>query len=157
MKNKSKNTEVTDMKRFFAGIFVLGLAALFATPAFCQTPGKGGWQEPDFRMDCSGQSVARDYMKGEAWEAMTPEQREKWSTMWGTYLTETLPLRQQFSEKRLELQTTWAQPKVDEAKVEKLCDEMSELYIKRMKKRSKYLLKCRKEFGDLGWTCPSGK
>ncbi|MDY6954683.1 MAG: hypothetical protein SWE60_24535, partial [Thermodesulfobacteriota bacterium] len=64
---------------------------------------------------------------------------------------------QQFAAKRLELQTAWAQPKVDDAKIEKLCSEMAELYAERMKKRTLYLLKCRKEFGDLGWVCPTGR
>ena len=115
-------------------------------------PGKAPQEEADFRMTCGGYSSARDYMRPEAWESLTSEQRDKWAEMWGAYLTDTLPLRQEFAQKRLDLQTAWAQLKVDSAKIDKLCDEMSELYIERMKKRKDYLLKCRQVFGDLGWT-----
>ena len=145
------------MKRFFMVLFVLGLAVFLTTPALCQGPGKDIQSDVDFRMDCSGASAARDYMRTDAWKALTPEQREKWSKHWGDYLAATLPLRQQFAAKRLELQTAWAQPKVDDAKIEKLCGEMAELYTRRMKKRTQYLLECRREFGDLGWVCPGGK
>jgi Spy/CpxP family protein refolding chaperone len=154
---ESQIMEVTNMRRFFVVLLLLGLAVSLAGPAFCEMAGKGPQEDTEFRMTCGGQSTARDYMRPEAWETLTSEQRDKWSQMWGVYLTETLPLRQQFAQKRLELQTVWAQPKVDSDKIDKLCDEMSELYIKRMKQRKDYLLKCRKVFGDLGWTCPSGR
>jgi Spy/CpxP family protein refolding chaperone len=148
--------EVTEMKRLILAVLLLGLAVYAVGPAFGEMPGKAPQQEADFRMTCGGYSTARDYMRPEAWESLTKEQRDKWAEMWGAYLTSTLPLRQEFAKKRLELQTAWAQPKVDSAKIDKLCDEMSELYIKRMKQRKDYLLKCRQVFGDLGWTCPSG-
>ncbi|MDY6951561.1 MAG: periplasmic heavy metal sensor, partial [Thermodesulfobacteriota bacterium] len=120
------------MKRLLMVLLVLGLAVFLTTPALCQGPGKGTPGDAEFSMDCSGHSAARDYMKSDAWEALTPKQREKWSQQWGDYLAETLPLRQQFAAKRLELQTAWAQPKVDDAKIEKLCSEMAELYAERM-------------------------
>ena len=145
------------MKRFFVVLLFLGLVVFLAGPAFCEMAAKGPQEDIEFRMTCGGYSTARDYMRPEAWEALTSEQRDKWAEMWGAYLTDTLPLRQTFAQKRLDLQTVWAQPEVDSAKIDKLCDEMSELYVKRMKKRKDYLLKCRKVFGDLGWTCPSGK
>ncbi|MDY6839738.1 MAG: periplasmic heavy metal sensor [Thermodesulfobacteriota bacterium] len=144
------------MKRFFVVLLLVGLAVFLAGPASSEMATKGPQEELEFSMNCGGHSAARDYMRPEAWESLTSEQRDKWSEMWGAYLTDTLDLRQQFAQKRLELQTTWAQPKVDSAKVDKVCDEMADLYIERMKKRKDYLLKCRKVFGDLGWTCPSG-
>ena len=153
---ESQIMEVTNMKRLFLVVLLLGLAVFLAGPAFCEMAGRGPQEDTEFRMTCGGQSTARDYMKPEAWESLTSEQRDKWAEMWGAYLTETLPLRQEFAQKRLDLQTAWAQPKVDSAKIDKLCDEMSALYIKRIKKRKDYLLKCRQVFGDLGWTCPSG-
>jgi Spy/CpxP family protein refolding chaperone len=153
---ESQIMEVTNMRKFFVVLLLLGLVVFLAGPAFCEMAGKGAQEETEFRMTCGGHSTARDYMRPEAWEALTSQQRDKWSQMWGTYLTDTLDLRQQFAQKRLDLQTVWAQPKVDSAKIDKLCDEMAELYIKRMKKRKDYLLKCRQVFGDLGWTCPSG-
>jgi len=138
-------------------LIVLGLAVFLTTPALCQGPGKDIGQDADFRMDCTGPSAARDYMKSDAWEALTPEQREKWSKHWGDYLSGTLALRQQFAAKRLELQTAWAQAKIDDSKIKGLCGQMAELYSERMKKRTEYLLECRREFGDLGWVCPGGK
>lgn len=156
-RGESQIMEVANMKRFFVVFFILGLAVCLAAPAFGQMAGKEPREDTDFRMTCGGYAVARDYMREDAWKALTPEQREKWSEHWGDYLAESLPLRQQWASKRLELQTAWAQHKVDDAKIEKLCGEMADLYAKRMKKRTQHLLKCRKEFGDLGWTCPSGR
>ena len=90
------------------------------------------------------------------WESMTPEQREKWEKMRAEYQMETLEIRKQLVSKRLELQTLWAQPDVDSKTVETLSDEVAELEAQLAKKRDKYLLQCRQNFGEVGWSCPGG-
>lgn len=89
-----------------------------------------------------------------AQEAMKPEQRAKWEKMWSGYQMETLELRQQLATKQIELDTLWAQPDVDKEKVEKLSGEVAQLQAELAKKHDKYLLRCREEFGDQGWSCP---
>jgi Spy/CpxP family protein refolding chaperone len=69
---------------------------------------------------------------------------------------ETLDLRKQLVTKQLELETMWDQPDVDQKKIEKLSDEVGDLQAELGKKHDKYLLKCRKDFGDKGWSCPGG-
>ena len=69
---------------------------------------------------------------------------------------ETLELRKQIVTKKMELGTLWDQPDVDREKVEKLSAELADLQAELEKKQDKYLLQCRKEFGDKGWACPGG-
>jgi hypothetical protein len=90
------------------------------------------------------------------WQSMEPEQREKWENMRSNYQMETLELRKQLATKQIELETLWDQPNVDHKKIEKLSDEVAELKAELGKKRDKYLLRCRKDFGDKGWSCPGG-
>lgn len=90
------------------------------------------------------------------WKSMTPEQQEKVDKLRSSFQKETLELRQQLATKQMELETLWAQPDVDQAKIEKLSDEVANVQSKLWKKRNKYLVQCRKEFGDLGWACPGG-
>jgi Spy/CpxP family protein refolding chaperone len=90
------------------------------------------------------------------WQSMEPEQREKWEEMRSKYQMETLNLRKQLVTKQMELETLWDQPAVDQKKVEKLSDEVAGLQAELGKKHDKYLLQCRKDFGDKGWSCPGG-
>ena len=91
------------------------------------------------------------------WESMTPEQKDKWEKMRADYQMETLDIRKQLVSKRLELQALWAQPDVDQKQVETLSGDVAELEAELAKKRDKYLLKCRENFGDVGWSCPGGR
>lgn len=95
-------------------------------------------------------------LSGHGCKAMKPEQREKWEKMRSDFQMETLEIRKQLAAKHMELETLWAQPNVDPTKVEKLSNEVAELGAELGKKRDKYLLQCRKEFGDQGWACPGG-
>jgi Spy/CpxP family protein refolding chaperone len=88
------------------------------------------------------------------WQSMKPEQREQWAKMRSKYQMETLDLRKQLVTKQLELETLWDQPDVDQKKIEKLSDEVAELQAELGKKHDKYLVQCRKDFGDKGWSCP---
>jgi Spy/CpxP family protein refolding chaperone len=87
---------------------------------------------------------------------MTPEQQEKLDKFWSSYQKETLELRKQLVTSQMEIETLWSQPDVDRTRIEKLSGEIADLQAKLWKKRDKYLLQCRKEFGDLGWSCPGG-
>jgi zinc resistance-associated protein len=85
---------------------------------------------------------------------MKPEQKEKWQQMRASYLKDTLELRKQLAAKRVELETLWDQPDVDEARIEKLSAEVADLQAELSRKHDKYLMSCHKEFGDKGWACP---
>jgi Spy/CpxP family protein refolding chaperone len=114
----------------------------------------GGWG-----MHGRGHMMDRGWGKGHGprdWQSMEPEQREKWEKMRSKYQMETLELRKQLVTKQMELETLWDQPDVDQKKVEKLSDEVAELQAELGKKHDKYLLQCRKDFGDKGWNCPGG-
>jgi Spy/CpxP family protein refolding chaperone len=87
---------------------------------------------------------------------MKPEEREQWQKMHSKFQMETLELRRQLASKRVELETLWAQPDVDKARIEKLSEEIGKLESELAKERSKYLMQCRHEFGDKGWACPGG-
>lgn len=126
-------------------------------------PGQGGgvgrMMGPgyDRGMYGKGHMMDRGWGKGHrprAWQSMEPEQREKWEKMRAHYQMETLELRKQWVTKQMELETLWDQPDVDQKKVEKLSDEVAQLRAELQKKHDKYLVECRKEFGDKGWNCP---
>ena len=146
------------MKRLFVLFVVLGLAMMLAAPAFCDQEKECSSQEDyGYRMMGPGHGMGHGYMKPRAWGSMKPEQREKCEKMRATHLMDTLELRKQLAAKRMELQTLWAQPNVDQAKVDKLSSEMAELKTQLWKKRDQYLMQCRKELGDQGWCCPGGR
>ena len=92
----------------------------------------------------------------QGWQDMSPEQQEKWRQMRSQFLQETLPLRQDLQGKQLELQTLWDQRNPDMDKIRTLSDQIADLQGKLHKKNNEYLTQCRKEFGDLGWSCPGG-
>jgi hypothetical protein len=98
-----------------------------------------------------------DYMLPGPLHSLKPEDRKKWEKKWAAYLMETMELRKKIAIKRIELETLWAQPDVDRAKVERLSGELAELYTKRMKKCDDYVIDARNEFGRLGWACPVGR
>ncbi len=91
------------------------------------------------------------------WESMKPEQRQEWQKMRSNYRMETLELRKQLATKQMELETLWDQPDVNQERIEKLSAEVAELKAELEKKQDKYLLQCRKQFGDKGWACPGGR
>jgi hypothetical protein len=88
------------------------------------------------------------------WRLMTPEQQEKCKKMQAAFLAETLELRKELVERQIELETLWAQPNMDRAKVEKLSTELAEIQVQLRKKWDQHLLMCREEFGDQNWACP---
>lgn len=162
------------MKRLLVMLLVLGLAVTLAAPAICaeekepgrdkygygmKGPGRGmgsGCMTDDDPWGCGMHGRGHGYMKPHGWQSMKPEQREKCEKMRAAHLMDTLELRKQLAAKRIELKTMWAQPNVDEEKVEKLASGVTELETELMKKRDKYLMQCRRELGDQGWSCPGG-
>jgi len=123
-------------------------------PGYGSGMDRGGWG-----MHGRGRMMDRGWERGHGprhWQDVEPEQREKWEKMRSKYQIETLELRKQLVTKQMELETLWAQPDVDHNKVEKLSDEVAGLQAELGKKHDKYLLQCRKEFGDKGWSCPGG-
>jgi hypothetical protein len=158
------------MKKTFFVFMVLGLALCLAVPALCEEEGavgdddtygygrgmgRGSMMDNDHHYGMPGRR--RGYMRPRAWKSMKPEQREKCEKMRAEHLMDTLELRKKLAAKQVELKTLWAQPKVDDGKIEKLSDEIAGLSAELSKKRDKHLLKCRKELGDLGWHCPGGR
>jgi Spy/CpxP family protein refolding chaperone len=158
-------------KKFFVLLMVIGLALGVAAAGFCAGPEDNG---PEDDYDYSwhrrhGMQHRHGGWGGHArgggrrmgpsrhgWESMKPEQREQWQKRHSEFQVETLELRKQLASKQVELETLWAQPNVDKERVEKLSEEVAQLEGELAKKRSKYLLRCRHEFGDKGWACPSG-
>lgn len=154
------------MKRLVVLFVFLGIAIMLAAPAFCDQEEEYSPQEdygfhmmgPGHGMGHGyGHGMGHAYMHPRKWQSMKPEQREKFEKMRAAHLMDTLELRKQLAAKRMELQTLWAQPNVDQAKVEKLSSEVSELQAELWKKRDQYLMQCRKELGDQGWCCPGGR
>ena len=164
------------MKRLLLVLMVLGLALFLTVPALCdESKGAGGDDIYGYGMmkhgrgmdrgpmmggdphGCGMHGQGRCYMKPKAWQSLTPEQQEKCKKMRAAHQMETLEIRKQLASKRIELKTLWAQPNVDQVKIEKLSDAIAGLSAELSKKRDKYLLKCRQELGDLGWCCPGGK
>ena len=164
------------MKKLLLVLMILGLAVFLAVPALCgEAKESGGDDTHGYGMmkrshgmgrgpmmggdppGCGMHGQCRCYMKPKAWHLLKPEQQEKCKKMRAAHQMETLELRQQLAVKRIELKTLWKQPKIDQARIEKLSDEIADLSAELSKKRDKYLLKCRQEMGDLGWCCPGGK
>ncbi|MCB2187612.1 MAG: periplasmic heavy metal sensor [Deltaproteobacteria bacterium] len=90
----------------------------------------------------------------QGWQNMTPEQREELQKMRRKFMRETLPLRQELTSKQMELDTLWQEPQPDRKKIEELSKEVAELRSKLLQQRDHYLLECRENFGDRGWSCP---
>ena len=91
----------------------------------------------------------------QGWQDMPPEQREQWRQMRSRFMQDTLPLRQELSAKQMELETLWDQKNPDSEKVKALSNRIRELRSKLDQKYDEYLTRCRQEFGDRGWACPS--
>jgi Spy/CpxP family protein refolding chaperone len=159
------------VNNLFVLMMVIGLALGLAAAGFCAGPEDNG---PDDDYDYSwhrghGMQHRHSGWGGHArgggermgpsrdgWESMKPEEREQWQKMHSKFQMETLELRRQLASKRVELETLWAQPDVDKARIEKLSEEIGKLESELAKERSKYLMQCRHEFGDKGWACPGG-
>ena len=151
------------MKRLLVLFVFLGIAIMLAAPAFCEQEEEYSPQEEyGCQMMGPGHGMGHGYSHGmghaymhpRKWQSMKPEQREKFEKMRAAHLMDTLELRKLLAAKRVELQTLWAQPNVDQGKVDKLSSEVSELQAELWKKRDQYLMQCRKELGDQGWCCP---
>lgn len=164
------------MKRLLFVLMVLGLSMCLTSPAFCEEAKQSGGDDThgygmmghgrgmgqgrmmdDARHGCGMRGMGRHYMRPRAWESMKPEQRKKFEKMRAAHMMDTLELRKKMAVKRIELKTLWKQPKVDNARIEKLSAEITGLSAELSKKRDKHLLKCRQDLGDLGWDCPGGK
>jgi Spy/CpxP family protein refolding chaperone len=92
--------------------------------------------------------------KPHGWADMTTEQKDLWRGIVASFNKDTLEVRQQLAVRQIELQTLWSQKDVDEARVEKLSDEVADLKARLWKNHDKYVMECRKAFGDKGWECP---
>jgi len=92
--------------------------------------------------------------KPHRWDTMTDEQKDLYNKIVASFNVETLEVRQQLAVKQLELETLWSQEEVDEARVEKLSNEVADLKARLWKMHDQYVVKCRKSFGAKGWDCP---
>jgi Spy/CpxP family protein refolding chaperone len=110
-----------------------------------------GWGHGDMMGKGHGEGHGK---RPHGWRDMTAEQKTLWKEFEASFNTETLELRQQLAVRKIELQTLWSQPDVDEARVEKLSSEVADLKAQLWKMHDKYVLKCRKAFGEKGWDCP---
>ena len=174
------------MRRILLTLAVLALTLTLAGPAFsdapedyrsnygygCMGPGSG-WSSGDMMgsggswrggrmMDYGRHGRGMDRWDSgpgpnrKGWEKMTSDQRTQWDKMRSSFQMETLETRKQLATKQIELDTLWSQPNVDSNKVEKLSGEVAELEAELAKKRDKYLVQCRTQFGNQGWSCPGG-
>ena len=94
------------------------------------------------------------YGRGPGWQSMPPQDQQAWQKMFQEHQLRTLKLRQEFVTKHMELETLWAQPKPDQAKIRALSKELSDIQGKLGVERDEFLLQCRQKFGDKGWSCP---
>ncbi len=164
------------MKRHLFVLIVLGLVACLAGPAFCeeakQSGGDGtygygmmgyghsmnrGYMMDDTNRGWGMRGHGRHYTRPQAWKSMKPEQKKKFEKIQAAHLMDTMELRKKLAANRIELKTLWAQPEVNQTRIEKLSDEIAKLSAELSKKRDKHLMRCRKELGDLDWDCPGGK
>jgi Spy/CpxP family protein refolding chaperone len=161
------------MKKLSMLVVIIGLAVFMASHAFCgekkeSTPDYGygyhmmgqGYGMGSHMMgeDTQGRGM---YRRGRAYkpralQSMKPEQREKWQKMRAAHMMDTMDLRMKLAAKRVELRTLWAQPEMDEDRIKKLSNEVSELQAGLLKMRNQHLLQCRQKFGGQGWDCPGG-
>lgn len=162
------------MRKFLVTIGVVVLVLALCPTVLCEEKKQEpvqpegysrGWG-PGSRMDYGwgpgsgmgyGYGTGLDYSVPGPLYSLKPEDREKWEKLYAQYLMETMEMRKEITLKRIELETLWAQPKVDRKEVEKLSSELSELYTKRMKACDSYAMKAREQFGKLGWACPIGR
>lgn len=121
------------MKKFAALTAALGLAALISTSALAAHGGPGG------------PGMGPGYHQG--WTQLTPEQQAEITKARGEYMNETLALRQKLSAKRAEIQTLYAQPNPDQAKIKALSDEAVDLGAQLAKKRNEFRAKYPNAFG----------
>ena len=105
-------------------------------------PGGGGAYGPGMSPNYQG------------WQSMSPKEREAWQQMYHQFQLETLDLRKTLAAKQLESETLWASPKPDHNRLQALSDEIVNLQAELAKKRNQFLVKCRQQFGDRGWSCP---
>jgi Spy/CpxP family protein refolding chaperone len=117
-------------------------------------------------MDYGGRSMWWPYMMHHGWgmgpiprgwSQMSPEQRKEWTQMRRKFSKDTLLLRKQIVNKRMELRDLWEDENPDTDKVRALSGEIADLQAKLIKQRNEFLLQCREKFGDRGWSCPSGE
>jgi len=90
------------------------------------------------------------------WHSMTPEQQEQWRQTRSRFMRDTLSLRQELNAKQMELETLWDQQNPDPEKIKALSKRIAEIRSELDQKHDDYLMQCRQEFGDLGWSCPGG-
>ena len=155
------------VKKLFVLIMSMGLTVGLATGVFCAGSEDNGPEGDYSRHGSYGMQHRHSGWGGHArggrrmgpsrdgWDSMKPEEREQWQKMHSDFQMETLDMRKQLASKQMELETLWAQPDVDKARVEKLSEEVASLEGELAKRRSKYLLQCRHKFGNKGWACPS--
>jgi len=161
------------MKKLLMVVVIIGLAVFMASYAFCgekkepapdcgygyHMMGQGyGMGSHMMGEDTQGRGM---YRRGRAYkpralQSMKPEQREKWQKMRAAHMMDTMDLRMKLAAKRVELKTLWAQPEMDEDRIKKLSNEVSELQAGLLKMRNQHLLQCRQKFGGQGWDCPGG-
>jgi len=166
------------MKQWLIAFMATGLLVFQAYQVHCEEKEKGEIEEqydyeaPAYRggkrhmmgygpygywMDRCGPGMDRDSKWGRRpvdWESMTREEQKKWEEMRAKHQMETLELRKELASKRVELETLWNQPEIDQGRIEKLSGEIAEVEAQLAKKRDKHLLECRKQLGDRGWACP---
>ena len=162
------------MKKLLMVVVIIGLVVFMASHAFCgekkePAPDYGyGYHmmSPGYGMGGGGHMMVEDTQgrgmhkrrgyKPSAWQSMKPEQQEKWQKMRAAHMMDTMDLRMKLAAKRVELRTLWAQPEMDEDRIKKLSNEVSELQAGLLKMRNQHLLQCRQKFGGQGWDCPGG-
>lgn len=125
-------------KKYAALTAALGLAALISTTALA-APGAGG---PGM-----GAGMGPGYHMGQGWAQLTPEQQAEIQKAHAEFLNQTLALRQNLAAKRAELQTLYAQPTPDQAKIKALSDEIVDLGAALAKKRNEFRAKYPNAYG----------
>jgi Spy/CpxP family protein refolding chaperone len=161
----SSKQQEDEMKKIVLFSAIVAMLILTALPAAAQYrggygPGYGyGMMGPGMMGPGYGYMWGPGGMMGPGYQGysrMTPQQYQAWAKMRNAFMRKTLKLRQQLYAKQLELQTLWSHNNPDQNKVRALTAEVSQLRSKLARMYDQYLLQCRQQFGNQGWSCPGG-
>ncbi len=86
-------------------------------------------------------------MSGAAWDALTPEQRDRYSSLRDAYAEKVEPMRSDMWAKHTELEALSNNPKVEPSYITKLVQDMKELGAKMRAERKIFADQVEKELG----------
>ena len=68
------------------------------------------------------------------WHDMTAEQRTLWEGISASFKMDTMDIKKQLATRQIDLETLWAQPQVDQTRIQTLSAEVADLKAQLWKK-----------------------